>query len=115
MSNLIKFNELPEFTDKPACAGDENPDAWFPDELIPIAGVRQPQYSHTPEAKRARSICVDCPVISECLSYALQFTGLQGIWANKDRYERESLQKKLGMRALKQVYLSNGAEGVVYV
>lgn len=115
MINGTKFYDVPIFSDRPACAGDSNPDDWFPDEMLPIAGIRQAQYSHTIRAERARTICRICPVSFECLNYALQFVDLQGIWANKDRYEREALQKKLGLTVLRQVYISNNTDGVYCV
>lgn len=41
-------------------------------------------------AKLARKACGSCPVISECLEYALA-NDTYGIWANTNRQQRKAL------------------------
>ena len=87
-------NHLPVFTKHASCSEKGyDPDWWHPQEL---AG-RQRNWSHTPEAELARSICSACPAKFECRSYALQYFNLTGIWGGMDRLERHAMQKALGM------------------
>jgi len=82
---------LPTFENKASCA-DYDPELWFPQEV-----QRNKKWSRTPDAMKARAICASCPALQECLDYALQFSGLYGIWAGQDWYERRELQEKLGI------------------
>jgi WhiB family redox-sensing transcriptional regulator len=43
-------------------------------------------------ARRAKGICRDCPVLSECLAYSLEVEEY-GIWAGLDAREREELRR----------------------
>ena len=87
-------NHIPMFTEKALCADEAyDPDLWHPQEL---AG-RGRQWSHTPEATLARSICSVCPAKFECRSYALQYFNLTGIWGGMDRLERHAMQKGLNL------------------
>lgn len=98
------MNFFPKFKNDPACAEDSNPEAWFPEfdaEVIKDgrAGMRS-RYSRTPEAMRARNICLNCPAYDECLEYSLKFKDLTGIWANLDTYERAIEQRVRGITPL---------------
>lgn len=87
-------NHIPMFTNQQLCADkDYDPDWWHPQEL---AG-RGRNWSHTPEAEKARSICSACPAKFECRSYALQYFNLTGIWGGMDRLERHAMQVALGI------------------
>lgn len=93
---------MPQFTQEALCATDANPNDWFPDfDEVRAQGASQrfirTTFSHTPSAMRARSVCMKCPAYDECLEYSLQFTGMYGIWANKDQFEREREQQLRGM------------------
>ena len=78
---------MPRFENHASCS-DHDPDLWFPQEK---AGTKS--WSRTPEAMRAREICSTCPALQECLDYSLQYSGLYGIWAGLDWYERADIQK----------------------
>ena len=87
-------NFIPMFTNQSLCADKEyDPDWWHPQEL---AG-RQRNWSHTPEATKARSICSACPALQECKDYALGYFNLTGIWGGMDRLERQAMQKALNI------------------
>ena len=43
-------------------------------------------------AKLARKACLLCPVISDCLEYALA-NDTYGVWANTNRQERKAMAK----------------------
>jgi hypothetical protein len=48
----------------------------------------------------AKKICSGCPVISECLDYALDNDIQHGVWGGMTEYERRKL-KKNGQRSLR--------------
>jgi hypothetical protein len=43
-------------------------------------------------AKLARKACLSCPVISDCLEYALA-NDTYGVWANTNRQQRKAMAK----------------------
>jgi WhiB family transcriptional regulator, redox-sensing transcriptional regulator len=91
MVRMMTNHYLPVFENKASCA-DHDPELWFPQE---VRGSRV--WTRTPDAMKAREICSECPALMECRNYSLQFSGLYGIWAGKDWYERNDIQKKLGI------------------
>lgn len=82
---------MPRFVNKASCE-DHDPELWFPQEQ---GGHRA--WTRTPDAMKARSICKECPALIECRMYSLQYSGLYGIWAGLDWYERDTIQKKLNI------------------
>ena len=42
----------------------------------------------------AKQICAACPVIQECLTYALDHPELTGIWGGQSRRERQTLRRE---------------------
>lgn len=44
--------------------------------------------------ERAKAICAVCPVIDECLQYALETNQRSGIWGGTSEKERKSLRRK---------------------
>ena len=90
-------NHLPMFTNQALCTDKGyNPEWWHPQEL---AGINR-NWSHTPEATLARSICSVCPAKQECRTYALKYFNLSGIWGGMDRLERHAMQKGLNMEPI---------------
>lgn len=85
-------NHMPVLSEPALCA-DYPADWWFPQE---VAGTSK-QWSRTPDAMKARSICKECPAKEECLNYALAYSGLAGIWGGLDYQERRVIQNKLGI------------------
>jgi WhiB family transcriptional regulator, redox-sensing transcriptional regulator len=49
---------------------------------------------------RARSVCADCPVKTECLEYALEFRIDHGVWGGCSERERRRIlrQRRLATR-----------------
>lgn len=41
---------------------------------------------------RAKAICAQCPVIAECLAYALPSPSLEGVWGGTTSTERDRLR-----------------------
>lgn len=79
------MNSLPIFSNKALCA-ESDPDAWFD---YKVSGGRVLERLET-----VKSICRQCPAQLECLDYAMQYTGLFGVWGGLDHIERERLQRK---------------------
>jgi len=46
-------------------------------------------------AKKAREVCLTCPVIEECLDYALVHNEQLGVWGGMTLYERRSIPKHI--------------------
>lgn len=88
---------FPHFKAEASCANALDPDIWFPEE---IAGVVGRGWSRIPSAMEARAICKGCEALPECDEYALQYSDLTGIWAGRDRMEREEIQKALNMETI---------------
>jgi WhiB family redox-sensing transcriptional regulator len=44
--------------------------------------------------ERAKAICAVCPVIDDCLEYALETNQRSGIWGGTSERERKSLRRK---------------------
>lgn len=42
----------------------------------------------------AKDVCTGCPVVAECLAYALE-TGVTGVWGGTDTDERRALRRAL--------------------
>jgi hypothetical protein len=90
-------NHIPMFVGQALCADKAyDPDLWHPQEL---SGINR-NWSHTPDAELARSICSVCPAKQECRDYSLKYSGLSGIWAGMDRIERHAMQTALNMEPI---------------
>jgi WhiB family redox-sensing transcriptional regulator len=44
--------------------------------------------------ERAKAVCAVCPVIDDCLQYALETNQRSGIWGGTSEKERRSLRRK---------------------
>jgi WhiB family redox-sensing transcriptional regulator len=59
-----------------------DPDLFFPDHGANLT-------------KRARKVCASCPVMDECLAYALAHPGILGVWGGTSEGERRRLAKTM--------------------
>lgn len=66
-----------------ACSGYPNT-LFFPTSEVADDGV----------VERAKAICAACPVIEDCLEYALETNQRAGIWGGTSEQERKSLRRK---------------------
>jgi len=80
-SRFIKFAKLFSEFD-PECG--QVPDVFYPEETT------QPSYS----TKSALMICERCPIIDDCLSYALEAKEQHGIWGGMTAHQRNQLRRK---------------------
>lgn len=74
-----------EWMDRGRCQGSENPDIFFPRQR----GRNARQKS----SLAAKAICEQCPVIAECLHYAVE-NHMPGIWGGTLDEER-TLRKRV--------------------
>lgn len=73
---MTGFQTPPDWTARAACA------ETFPDEFFPSQGE---------SPKRAKLICAQCPVSTECLSYALENREPYGVWGGTTEAERAQI------------------------
>lgn len=77
----MPFLELrPDFTEQAACRG-VGPEDFFPGQGDPT--------------RIAKAICATCPVMSECLEYALETGQHHGIWGGTSERERRRLRRRI--------------------
>lgn len=74
--------DLSELVDEPwmgeAVCAQTDPEEFFPE--------------HGGSTKVAKSICRGCPVITECLEYAMAHNERHGVWGGMSERERRQLQ-----------------------
>ncbi|HEX4015877.1 MAG TPA: WhiB family transcriptional regulator [Frankiaceae bacterium] len=75
------------------CA-DQDPDLFFP------VGSSGPALRQT---LRAKAVCAQCPVRSECLEWALDTAQPHGVWGGLDEQERSRLRSPAGESLEEQV------------
>ena len=46
------------------------------------------------QANEAKAICMECPVIAECLEYAIRTNQDSGIWGGTTEDERKSIRRQ---------------------
>ena len=61
------------------CVG-ESPDVFFPSDGVGVL--------------RAQKICAECPVVNECLEYALANHISHGVWGGASERQRRRLQRR---------------------
>jgi len=66
-----------------ACSGYPNT-LFFPPSDVAEDGLEA----------RAKAVCAVCPVIEDCLEYALETNQRAGIWGGTSEQERKSLRRK---------------------
>ena len=66
------------WVDEALCA-QINPEEFFP----PKGG----------SVRAAKAVCARCPVVAECLSYALEHNEAFGVWGGKSERERRRLRR----------------------
>jgi WhiB family redox-sensing transcriptional regulator len=69
-----------------AACRDEDPELFFP------IGNTGPALLQTEEAKQ---VCRRCPVIGECLNFALSSSQDHGVWGGLSEDERRALKRRI--------------------
>ena len=86
--------EVPEFLHKDdALCANVDPELFFPEEREYIDGKIHSVYTNYPAAKE---ICMKCPLIADCLAYALK-NGEFGIWGGTTEEQRKGLRRRNGI------------------
>lgn len=57
-----------------------------------------PEVGGDSPAQEARAICHTCPVIEECLEFALKYDFRYGVWGGLSEMQRRPLHRKYGQR-----------------
>lgn len=74
---------LPTWRDKAACL-DEDPELFFPKGNTGQALA---------QIEQAKAVCQQCPVINECLDWALETGQHDGVWGGKSEDERHRMRR----------------------
>jgi WhiB family redox-sensing transcriptional regulator len=53
-----------------------------------------PENDEGPEAEDARSVCAECPVVADCLAYALSAKESYGVWGGTTPRERRLIRRR---------------------
>ncbi len=64
---------------------DEDPELFFP------VGTTGPALEQT---ERAKAVCRSCPVIDQCLEWALETNQDAGVWGGLNEDERRTLRRQ---------------------
>ena len=89
------FPGLPDFDTSSALCSQTDPELFFPEHM-----------TSTNTIAIAKSICRECPVQVECLSFALRTKETEGIWGGMTPKERfELLRKTKGIELTTRGYI----------
>jgi WhiB family redox-sensing transcriptional regulator len=80
----VTVNTLDNWRIRAACRGPETA-LFFP----PATSERRED--REARERRAKSICRECPVRTECLDHALRVGEMHGIWGGLNEFERRGL------------------------
>ena len=72
-----------------AICRDTDPDLFFPIGTTGQALV---------QIERAKEVCGECPVKTECLEYALETNQDSGIWGGLDEEQRRNIRRQAAAR-----------------
>jgi WhiB family redox-sensing transcriptional regulator len=60
------------------------------------------------QAEEAKALCARCPIIGDCLIYALDMGIEFGVWGGMDEHERRSIRRKGTINIRRTVETRNG-------
>lgn len=84
------------------------PDDWWDEAACREAGpaLFYPVGTTGPALEQiadAKAVCATCPVIRDCLEWALAHREDHGVWGGTDEFERQSLRRRLRRRELAEM------------
>ncbi|WP_030853273.1 WhiB family transcriptional regulator [Streptomyces griseus] len=82
----------PNWRDHAACR-DEDPELFFP------LGTTGPALV---QAEEAKAVCRRCPVMSTCLTWALENGQRDGVWGGTDEQDRRRMERRAARRRLRE-------------
>ena len=76
--------------------------AWMVDAVCRGTDPNQffPERGQNPVIAQAKAMCARCPVIEQCLTYALEWRHEDGVWGGLSARERKRLRHTVNRRAL---------------
>ncbi|MGH8895495.1 MAG: WhiB family transcriptional regulator [Egibacteraceae bacterium] len=77
------MGQLPAWRDKAGCL-DEDTEMFFPSGTTGTA---------LDQIEQAKAVCRSCPVITECLDWALETNQDAGVWGGLSEDERRTLRR----------------------
>jgi WhiB family redox-sensing transcriptional regulator len=89
--STLSIIDIPIFMEnaKPSCA-EVDPELFFPQEVEVSSTKIVSVYR---DASAAKEICYSCPLVAECLEYALGGQEI-GIWGGLTERQRDKLRKR---------------------
>lgn len=82
----VPIGPLPTWRAKAACL-DEDPELFFPNGNTGQALM---------QTEQAKAVCQQCPVMTECLEWALNTGQHDGVWGGKSEDERRRMRRGRG-------------------
>ncbi len=79
-----------------AICRDEDSELFFP--LGGDNSYVKESAAYLEAAEEAKSVCRRCPVVSDCLAWALESGQDHGVWGAMTAYERRSLRRQSGRK-----------------
>ncbi|MCT9078308.1 WhiB family transcriptional regulator [Streptomyces fulvoviolaceus] len=76
--------------ERAACLRVDDPDLFFP---IGISGLTLAQ------VEKAKAVCDRCPVMEQCLNWALYVGHVEGIWGGTTESERRAMKRRVARQA----------------
>lgn len=96
MRPLPRVDELPRGG---KCVGEDT-NLWFPHADRNTPGEFSKKYRKiSVDTLRAKQICSECPIMYECLCYAMHHETF-GIWGGKTERERHQLRRKMNITVI---------------
>jgi WhiB family redox-sensing transcriptional regulator len=83
--SLLALSRRRRWTERALCRDHGEPEWWYPER----SSVNRAAGGLTLPEKRAKAICVTCPVREACLREALEMRDPWGIWGGTLPWERE--------------------------
>lgn len=89
---------IPRFIleDEPNCASTD-PEIFYAEETY-FPGTLKPVSAKYTNERQAKAICKECPLIMQCLEFALNNYEM-GIWGGTTERDRQKLRSAMGRRA----------------
>lgn len=95
--SLRDIIRIPEFLEKddPLCA-QTDPEMFFARPLNGVSGRNV-----YPNERQAKAVCRECPLIKDCLAYALKYDE-SGIWGGTNETERGKIRRATGIKSVRR-------------
>ena len=68
---------------------DVDPEIFFPE-------YENNRSNYPAQIQRARDVCEGCGIKEDCIKYALQFPGLEGVWGGTTPHDRKRMRRLNG-------------------